>query len=104
MIGTITNGRPSPEESQRTMGNTITDVLQSVIEQAVEAGVRRALNVNDATNRRLLSIAEASAYLGLSKREIYNVIGMDDLKSVNHGRRKLVDIRDLDEWISRKKG
>lgn len=84
--------------------STVTDVLQTIIEQAVEAGVRRAMNVNDTTNRRLLSMVDAAVYIGLSKREVYNVIALGELKAVNHGRRKLIDIRDLDEWITRKKG
>lgn len=82
----------------------VADALQCVIEQAVEAGVRKALNLSELTNRRLLSIEESSTYLALSKREVYNMIGAGDLPAVSHGRRKMLDIRDLDEWIARKKG
>jgi excisionase family DNA binding protein len=77
-----------------------TDAFQQVIEQAVEAAVRRALNINDATNRRLLSIEECAVYLSLSKREIYNMIATRELLAVAHGRRKMLDIRDLDAWIA----
>jgi excisionase family DNA binding protein len=82
----------------------VADAFQQVIEQAVEAGVRKALNVSQVTNRRLLSITEGATYLALSKREIYNMIGTGDLPAVKHGRRKMLDIRDLDEWIARNKG
>jgi excisionase family DNA binding protein len=81
------------------MSNT-TDAFQQVIEQAVEAAVRRALNINDATNRRLLSIDEGAVYLSLSKREIYNMIATRELPAVKHGRRTMLDIRDLDAWIT----
>jgi hypothetical protein len=69
--------------------SNITDAFQQVIEQAVEAAVRRALSINEATNRRLFTIEECAVYLSLSEREIdYMIV-----------RRKMLDIRDLDEWI-----
>jgi excisionase family DNA binding protein len=82
----------------------VTDAFQHIIEQAVEAGVRKALNLGEATNRRLLSITEAATYLALSKREVYNMIATGDVPAVSHGRRKMLDIRDVDEWIRRNKG
>jgi excisionase family DNA binding protein len=84
------------------MTNT-TDAFQQVIERAVETAVRKALNINDATNRRLLSIEEGAAYLSLSKREVYNMIAARELPAVTHGRRKMLDIRDLDQWIAQNK-
>jgi excisionase family DNA binding protein len=74
-----------------------------VIEQAVETAVRKALAVNDATSRRMFSITDAAVYIGLSKREVYNMIAAGELKAVTHGRRKLLDIRDLEAWITRNK-
>jgi excisionase family DNA binding protein len=82
---------------------TATDAFQHVIEQAVESAVRKALNVNEATKRRLLSAEEAATYLSLSKREVYNMIANGELAAVSHGRRKMLDIRDLDVWIDRSK-
>jgi excisionase family DNA binding protein len=76
-----------------------TDALQQAIEQAVEAAIRKALNINDATNRRLLSVEEGAVYLALSKREVYNMIATGELPAVTHGRRRMLDIRDLDVWI-----
>jgi excisionase family DNA binding protein len=84
--------------------STATDVLREVIEKAVEAGVRKALNVNETTNRRLLSVDEAARYLSLSKREVYNMVAHGELPAVRHGRRTMLDIRDLDHWIERSKG
>ncbi len=83
--------------------SSTTDAFESLIERAVEAGVRKALNVNEVTNRRLLSIDEGAVYLSLSKREIYNMLTAEKFPSVSHGRRKMLDIRDLDQWIAQNK-
>jgi excisionase family DNA binding protein len=80
-----------------------TDAFQEVIERAVEAGVRKALNISEVTNRRLLSIEDGATYLALSKREVYNMISGGELPAVGHGRRKMLDIRDVDAWIDRNK-
>jgi excisionase family DNA binding protein len=79
------------------------DAFEQIIERAVEAGLRKALNLSEVSNRRLLSVEEAATYLSLSKREVYNMLASGDLRAVRHGRRKMLDIRDLDEWIARKK-
>jgi excisionase family DNA binding protein len=95
--------RNNPFKNSNMNYTSTTDVLGQVIEQAVESAIRRALNVNEATKRRLLSVEEAAVYLSLSKREIYNMIASDQLRVVTRGRRKMLDIRDLDEWIERNK-
>jgi excisionase family DNA binding protein len=81
--------------------NGATDAFSQVIEQAVAAGVRKALEeANDGTStRRLLSVEQAATYLSLSKRELYNMIANNVLAAVKHGRRTMLDIRDLDAWI-----
>lgn len=83
-----------------SVGNAFGDAIQA----AVEAGLRRALNLSEVTNRRLLSTEECGTYLALSRREIYNMIANGELRAVKHGRRTMLDIRDLDEWIERNKG
>lgn len=80
------------------------DALEQVIEHAVENAIRKALNINTATNRRLLSIKDTAAFLALSPREIYSMVATGDLPAVRHGRRKMVDVKDLDAWIERNKG
>jgi excisionase family DNA binding protein len=82
---------------------TAGDAFAEVIERAVEAGVRKALNMSKATNRRLFSTEESAVYLGLSRRELYNMIANKELKAVRRGRRTILDLRDLDEWIERHK-
>jgi excisionase family DNA binding protein len=82
---------------------SVKDAFQQVISEAVESSVRKALNISEATNRRLLSIEEGAVYLSLSKREIYNMIATSELPAVKHGRRTLLDIQNLNEWIERAK-
>jgi excisionase family DNA binding protein len=79
--------------------STASDAFAEVIERAVDAAIRRALNLSDATNRRLMTVEETAAYLSLSEREIHNMISLTDLKCVRRGRRVMLDIRDLDQWI-----
>jgi excisionase family DNA binding protein len=83
--------------------SSATDAFSQVITDAVKVAVREALNISPATNRRLLSADEAAIYLSLSKREVYNMIANRQLAAVTHGRRKMLDIRDIDEWIERNK-
>jgi excisionase family DNA binding protein len=61
------------------------------------------LTLNEVTNRRLLTVEEAGVYLSLSKREVYNMIANGTLTAVVYGRRKMLDIRDLNTWIERNK-
>jgi len=83
--------------------DSATDAFQELIERAVEVGIRKAFNGREATKQRLLSVGQAAIYLSLSKREVYNMIANHELTAVTRGRRKMLDIRDLDEWIERNK-
>lgn len=51
----------------------------------------------------LLTIAEAAVYLSISEREIYNMLGNKELVAVRHGRRVMLDIRDLEAWVEANK-
>lgn len=82
---------------------TPTDAFSKVIEEAVHSGVRRALNLSEVTNRRLFSIIEAAKYLGVCRRSLQEMLASGELPSVPHGRRRMLDIQDLDSWIERKK-
>jgi excisionase family DNA binding protein len=81
------------------MDVTASDAFSQIIQQAVVAGMRTALNISEATNRRLLSVEETALYLSLSEREIYNMGATRELLAVKHGRRTMFDLRDLDRWI-----
>jgi excisionase family DNA binding protein len=79
---------------------TAPNPLSSIIKSACESAIKEALNIGDLSPRRLLNVEEAAAYLSLSEREIYNMISNKDLAAVRHGRRVMVDIRDLEHWIA----
>jgi excisionase family DNA binding protein len=82
---------------------TSSDLLTQMIETACESAIRRVMNISDIAPRRLLTIAEAAVYLSLSEREIYNMVASKDLTEVRHGRRIMIDIRDLEAWIDKNK-
>ncbi len=69
----------------------------------METALRKALNLSEVTNRRLLTVEETAVYLSLSKREVYNMIANGSFPVVPHGRRTMLDIRDVDSWIERNK-
>jgi excisionase family DNA binding protein len=74
--------------------------LSQMIEAACESAIKRAMNISDISPRRLMTVQEASVYLPLSEREIYNMIANKELIGIRHGRRLMLDIRDLDHWIA----
>jgi excisionase family DNA binding protein len=80
-----------------------TNPLSEMIETACEAAIKRAMGINHGLQRRLLTIRDAAAYLTLCEREIYNMIASHQLASVRHGKRLMIDIHDLDEWITHRK-
>jgi excisionase family DNA binding protein len=100
VIDSASDTTATRQPSRRMTG---TDALAEVIRGAVRDAVREALNIDEATNRRLLAAEEAATYLSLSKREVYNMIAAGQLLAVSHGRRKMLDIRDLDTWIAENK-
>ena len=65
--------------------------------------MKRVMGVTDISPRRLMKVAEASKYLALSDREIYNMIANKEFKAVKQGRALMLDIRELEAWIERKK-
>jgi excisionase family DNA binding protein len=80
-----------------------TQAFGQVIEEAVLEALKKALNVSDVTGRRLVTAKQAALYLCLSEREIYNMISSRELCGVRHGRRLMLDIRDLERWIETNK-
>lgn len=80
-----------------------TNPLSEMIETACEAAIKRAMGIDPVLKRRLLSTKEAAEYLTLCEREIYNMIATRQLASVRHGKRRMIDIHDLNEWITNRK-
>ena len=83
--------------------NTQLDALSQIIKAACEEALRATLHIADLSPRRLLSVEETAIYLGLSEREIYNILAAKQLAGVRHGKRIMVDIRDLERWVERHK-
>jgi len=53
--------------------------------------------------KRLLSYREASAYLGISVSNLKRLIKRGELPVIKVGRRTLLDIYDLDEYIEKRR-
>jgi len=79
---------------------TQADPLSKMIEAACEAAIKRTMRISDVSPRRLLTARESAQYLSLSEREVYNMIAVRQLAGVRHGKRVMVDILDLEEWIA----
>lgn len=82
------------------MGMSSTDTFAEMIRAACHAAIKDVMNISDISPRRLMTAQEAAVYLALSEREIYNMLANKELTGVRHGRRLMLDIRDLDLWIS----
>lgn len=82
----------------------LADPFSRIVEAACEAAIKRAMNISDVSPRRLLTVEEAATYLTLSEREIYNMIATGELVGVKYGKRRMLDIQDLNVWISEHKG
>ena len=95
------NGLPAP--SRRDRQTAPVDSFAQIIEQAVLEALKKALNVSDVSCRRLVTAKQAAQYLCLSEREVYNMVSNRELSGVRHGRRLMLDIRDLERWIEANK-
>jgi excisionase family DNA binding protein len=74
-----------------------------LLEAACESAIRKAMNISAISSRRLVTARESAEYLALSEREIHRMLSKRELTGVRHGRRLMLDIRDLDEWIAARK-
>jgi excisionase family DNA binding protein len=83
--------------------NPLEPLVRMIVQQVVRELQSEGGEGTAATAKRLLSPEEAAAYLALSKREVYNMIANGKLPAVQHGRRKMIDIRDLETWIEEHK-
>lgn len=111
MIDRLTGREEIAFEPERSMAHDVLgmpttqiDPISQMMEAACETAIRRAMNVSDVSPRRLLTAQETAIYLALSEREIYNMIANDELSAVRHGRRLMIDIRDLEQWVLTHKG
>lgn len=57
----------------------------------------------EANPKRLVTVKEAAALLNCSPKFVRRLICSRQLRVITGGRRYLIDVRDLDEWIERAK-
>jgi excisionase family DNA binding protein len=58
---------------------------------------------NSNQNVRLMSLRQASSYLGISYWSVRSLIDRGDLPAVRFGRRLLIDKKDLDSLVEARK-
>ncbi len=94
------NGRENlrPRQPNLTVTPTVTEVGTSRKERAVSGTVDAQTNA-----RRLLSVKEAAAYLGISPWTMRGLGWNGEIPEVKIGRRRLFDRRDLDAFVERSK-
>jgi excisionase family DNA binding protein len=71
-----------------------------------EQGLTKAQGIHSPTVRaakRLYSIKEASIYLGRTVWAVREMIWAGKLPCIKDGRRILLDIRDMDDWVDKNK-
>ena len=99
------DGPSQSTSSQDKAGDSMNagDELSEAFRRALEIEVRKAVTSNETSSRRLKTVEQAAEYLTLSRREIYNMIASSELPAVKRGRRTMLDVQDLDNWIDRSK-
>ena len=74
------------------------------MDKPLEANKNRgAQRISSPLRQRLLSLKDASAYLGFSLRSVRNLVYSRELPIIRLGAKIFIDLRDLDQWIERKK-
>lgn len=77
--------------------------MASALAIEIREAVKAAIEEWRPVQSRLLTTAEAAQYLKLSLRSMKAMQSHGDIPVVRTGRRVMVDIRDLDEWIEENK-
>jgi excisionase family DNA binding protein len=61
----------------------------------------KTLNADDAPRRGLLRVQEAAAWLGLSKRTMYELLSRGEIESVQIGRSRRIAFAALERYVER---
>jgi excisionase family DNA binding protein len=83
--------------------NMVTDNLQSKAQQGFKKTQGIANPVRQNITKRLYSIQEASIYLGRTVWAIREMLWAGKLPYIKDGRRILLDINDMNQWIEKSK-
>ena len=57
------------------------------------------LQITETQLKRLLDVKEAAVYLSISRSKLYQWVEANKINSIKIDRRRLFDIRDLDDFI-----
>jgi excisionase family DNA binding protein len=77
--------------------------MPSALTNEIREAVKAAIEEWRPVQSRLLTIKEAAEYLKLSERTMKTLLARGEVRKVPCGRRVMLDIRDLDQWIEDKK-
>jgi excisionase family DNA binding protein len=73
--------------------------MPSALANKIREAVRAAIEEWRPVQSRLLTIKEAAEYLKISERTMKTLLAKGVIRKVPCGRRVMLDIRDLDQWI-----
>ena len=79
------------------MGTSNPDFVEAIATRVVEK-MRSEIEAERRT-RRLLTVEQSATYLALSTKSIHEMLTNHELVGVKFGRKTMLDIRDLDQWI-----
>jgi excisionase family DNA binding protein len=85
------------------MGTTSNpDFVEAIAARVVEK-MRSEIETEGRSTRRLRTVEQSAEYLALSMKSIHEMLTNHKLAGVKFGRKTMLDIRDLDQWIERNK-
>ena len=85
------------------MGTTSNpDFVEAIAARVVEK-MRSEIETEGHRTKRLLTVEQSAEYLTLSMKSIHEMLTNHKLAGVKFGRKTMLDIRDLDQWIERNK-
>ena len=85
------------------MGTTPSpDFVEAIAARGVEE-VRSEIEAEGRRTRRLLTVEQSAEYLALSMKSVHEMLTNHKLAGVKFGRKTMLDIRDLDQWIEKNK-
>jgi excisionase family DNA binding protein len=93
----LTQAPGVPGANVASTGNVGLDILADAI------AARLAARLNQSEQPRLLSVAQAAAYVGRTQKALRHMIGSGAIPAVREGSRIHLDRADLDTWIEMRK-
>jgi excisionase family DNA binding protein len=73
--------------------------MPSALQNEIREAIKAAIDEWKPVQSRLLTIKEAAEYLKISERTMKTLLAKGCIRKVPCGRRVMVDLKDLDQWI-----